>query len=209
MARRGFDTTGVDLSSERIQYAQSEAEKAGLANCRFVQADLRELHLPTRFDWAYSFFNTFSLFTENDDLLHILDGISSCLMEGGRLIINLGSLWADIAEGKFCNDSYERKVDRGNLIRKEKGTTRISRTNNVYRHDRVVQYVRDGVEYPPQDITRLQRIFSVSEWDLLCRLTSFRIERVFSAMDVSHEVTDHNDCDGDAKDHELVLVLAK
>jgi hypothetical protein len=81
--------------------------------------------------------------------------------------------------------------------------------NNVYRSDRVIQYVRDGVEYPPEETSVMQRIFSVNEWDLLCRLTDLRIERVFSAMDVSHEVADFTDCEGNADDHGLVLVLSR
>ena len=209
MARRGFETTGVDVSAERILFAQNEARKLGLTNCRFIRCDLRELHLPAGYGWAYSFFNTFSLFTDNDDLLRILRRTRSSLEEGGRLVIHLGSLWAYIAEGTFRDNRHEGTINRGSLIRKEEGITRISRINNLYRHDRVVQYIRDGVEYPPEEQPVLQRIFSINEWDLLCRLSGFRIDRVFSAMDVSHEILDYTDCGSAGTDHEIVLVLAR
>jgi len=209
MAQRGFTVIGVDFSEERIQYATAEANRLALTNCQFVVGDLRVLHLDTTFDYAYSFFNTFSCFVDNNELPGILQGVRNCLVPRGRLVIQVGSLWGSIADGKFKNDSYEQTSERGGLTRKVSGTLRIARTNNIYQHNRVIQYIKDGVEYPPKESKGTQRMFSINEWDLLCRLTGFEVESKYSRMDINSKLEKDEVYENASNDSELIVVLRR
>jgi SAM-dependent methyltransferase len=207
MAELGFKVTGIDLSEDRVGYARNEAQKRGLRNCQFMVADLRELRLESKYNYAYCLFNTFSLFTKNEDVIRILQNIKACLHEDASFIVHLYSLWSFIAEGTFHNQTYERKDERGSLLRKEKGVEIIGRINNVYQHNRTIQYVKDGKEYAPKDEKMTQRIYSINEWDLLGRMTGFKIQEMYTRMDKTAKTSSPDVFDETAKDHEMVLVM--
>lgn len=207
LAQRGLAVTGVDISPERIAYATTEARRLRTGNCRFIVSDIRHVQIAPKVDLAYSFFNTLSLFVDNDELIQTLQNVRTCLAPEGWLVVQLGSLWGYIAEGKFANGTYERTDNRGKLTRKVTGLTRIARTNNVYQHNRLVQYTKDGIEYPTRSLPLTQRIFSTNEWDLLCRLTGFKIHSTYTRTDMSSKVGSDEVYDG--SDHDLILVLRR
>ncbi len=168
-------------------------------------ADIRQFQTQHRVAFAYSLFNTFSLFVSNDELIQSLQCIRRSLLPDGRLMVQLGSIWSYLADGVFHNDTYERTDKRGSLIRKEKGLTRLARTNNVYERRREVQYTKDGVEFPARSERTTQRMLSPNEWDLLCRLTGFTLEARYTRTELASRVGDHEVYDGEDRDLNLIL----
>jgi SAM-dependent methyltransferase len=209
MATRGFDSTGIHLSPERIAFAAVEATRLGITNFIFMVADLRDFRMTGTYNYVYSLFNTFSLFTENNDLIKVLQNVHHALEDGGKLVIQVGSLWPYIAEGNFKNSDCERTDPRENLTQKQAGSIRVAQQNNIYRHHRTTQYIREGFAYPTREETFVQMIFSINEWDLLCRLTGFKIHCVLSRMDLSASVKSFVSYEGTSQDRDLILILLK
>jgi SAM-dependent methyltransferase len=209
LSSRGYSVIGVDISEDMIGFALRRVAERGTSSCSFVAQDIRSLAFDESFDYAYCLFNTLSLFPNNDDFISILKGVRRILCPDGRLIIQMGSVWDYIAKGTFKNGEYENRYDRGSIIRKEKGSFRFAKTNNVYRHTVAIQYTKDGVEYPPRTKVFEQRLFSINELDLLCRLTGFVIEKTYSKMDPITELTEMNVFEENYESSELVFVLKK
>ena len=85
-ARRGYKTTGVDLSEEMLELARERA--AGAAAANFVQADLRTLNLAREFDAAVLLDSTLGLH-EDGETVELLRRLSSSLVPGGRLVLEV------------------------------------------------------------------------------------------------------------------------
>lgn len=85
-ARRGYKTTGVDLSDDLLDLARERA--AGAAAANFVQADLRTLKFAREFDAAVLLDSTLGLH-EDGETVELLRRLSSSLVPGGRLVLEV------------------------------------------------------------------------------------------------------------------------
>jgi SAM-dependent methyltransferase len=84
LATQGFDVTGIDISTDSIQFAQQfESE-----NLHFYVHDMRLLFWVNYFDYAFNFFTSFGYFStrrEHDDAMRT---IASSLKPTGKLVID-------------------------------------------------------------------------------------------------------------------------
>jgi SAM-dependent methyltransferase len=85
-ARRGYITTGVDLSEEMLELARERAK--GVSAVSFVEADLRSLNLAREFDAAVLLDSTLGLH-EDGETVEILRRLSASLVPGGRLVVEV------------------------------------------------------------------------------------------------------------------------
>ena len=87
---QGMDVTGVDLSPEYLEYAQTAARRADLT-ARFVRADMRDLSElgDAEFDAVASLHTSFGLFHAPHDNLRVLQEVVRVLRPGGRLFIDV------------------------------------------------------------------------------------------------------------------------
>ena len=85
-ARRGYITTGVDLSDELLELARERAK--GASAVTFVAADLRALNLAREFDAAVLLDSTLGLH-EDGETVEILRRLSASLVPGGRLVVEV------------------------------------------------------------------------------------------------------------------------
>lgn len=85
-ARRGFITTGVDLSEELLAVARARAQ-AG-SSLTLVHDDLRTLTFAREFDAAVLLDSTLGLH-EDGETVEILRRLSSSLVPGGRLVVEV------------------------------------------------------------------------------------------------------------------------
>jgi SAM-dependent methyltransferase len=84
LARRGFDTVGVDIAAENIAEARQAGSKAA-----FHLGDMRSLPFAAEFDGAFCWGNSFGYF-EYADTMKFVAGVSRALKAGGRLVIQGG-----------------------------------------------------------------------------------------------------------------------
>jgi SAM-dependent methyltransferase len=190
LASKGYLVTGVDLSSERIAYAVEEAEKRSLRNCTFLVEDLLKLDLGRQFDCITCFFNTVSLFASNKDIIQLFKNVHNHLADDGRFIFHLYNMWPSIAEGTFDGGGYESTVEHRGITRHVSGSHIISTTNNTYLHTQRIRYSEEGADFPEQNESVLQRVYSANEIDLLGRMTGLSIRSIYAGMDVNQEIVD-------------------
>jgi ubiquinone/menaquinone biosynthesis C-methylase UbiE len=77
------EAVGVDAAPRFIEAAEEEAGRSGLANVRFLTADVQALRLEERFDMAFSRFGT--MFFANP--VAALRNVREMLVPGGQLVM--------------------------------------------------------------------------------------------------------------------------
>lgn len=87
LAQLGYTVTGVDLSQQMVDVANSHPEAEGLP-VSFVQGDAREVRLEKSFDVVTSLFHVFSYQTSNQDLEDIFRTAYHHLNPGGHLLFD-------------------------------------------------------------------------------------------------------------------------
>jgi cyclopropane fatty-acyl-phospholipid synthase-like methyltransferase len=96
LARRGYRVTGVDISEEFIEEAQSQVNPpatAGgtddIAQVEFLLVDMRRIEGEAIYDGGYCFGNSFG-FLEYADMESFLSGVARALKPGARFVIETG-----------------------------------------------------------------------------------------------------------------------
>ena len=99
LARRGYDVTGVDITSEYIEYAAKQAQDEGLS-ARFICADIREVEFSGEFDVVLNMADGAIGYLENEEEnLKIFRVISNALKSGGKHFMDIMN--ADYAATHF------------------------------------------------------------------------------------------------------------
>jgi len=108
LAKRGYNITGVDMSSASVKYAQAQLALASVSG-NVAEGDMLNALPGVKFEMAYCLVNTFRhLLTEEDAVQH-LNSVASMLVEGGLYIIGMHLLPPDADE----EDEEEWSVTEG------------------------------------------------------------------------------------------------
>jgi len=182
MAKRGYTVTGMDISESMINKAK---EKAGALGITFIQEDMLNLSHMERYDAAYILFNTVSLVTRNDEIIKFMKAVNRALKKDGLFIVELGNLWAHMAEGSFHNSTTSHTQEKNEHKRKYTSKTVIGPNNSLYTHTRDAQYWKNQEELQPKKRTVKQRVYSINELDLLSRLTGYELLAVYGSTDIN------------------------
>ncbi len=124
LAKRGYQVTGVDLSSAMIEMAQEKAQRLGL-DISFSIADMRSLSLPGQlFDTVISGCDVLNYLTREKDLRATFKVVHKLLTQGGLWFFDLNSAfklrqvygnesYADLQEdfGYFWDNVYDDSKD--------------------------------------------------------------------------------------------------
>lgn len=93
LARRGFEVTGLDLSTPSLKIARESAAQAGL-DVTFVERDMRDIGFDSEFDAAINMFTAFGYLETEEDDQKVLEAIARALIEGGLFFIDfVNPLW--------------------------------------------------------------------------------------------------------------------
>jgi SAM-dependent methyltransferase len=88
LAAAGCAVTGLDLSQEYLDMAQSQARKAGV-ELETVRADMREIPFEGRFDAVVNLFSSFGYLESEQEDAKVLSAVARALKPGGRLLMDL------------------------------------------------------------------------------------------------------------------------
>jgi SAM-dependent methyltransferase len=101
LARRGFQTVGMDISKENI----AEASQNGIKTA-FHVGDMRALAFSSEFDGAFCWGNSFGYF-DYPDMLKFVAGVSRALKPAARFVIQ-GGIAAEVLIPHFKErDTYQ------------------------------------------------------------------------------------------------------
>ena len=88
LGARGYEITGVDMSSEMLEIGRRKAEKKGV-DIQFYEGDIREIALNQKFDAAISMFAVMSHQVTNKDLISAFKAASRHLKRNGLFIFDI------------------------------------------------------------------------------------------------------------------------
>ncbi|MFT5819479.1 MAG: SAM-dependent methyltransferase [Crocinitomix sp.] len=162
----GYNTTGVDLSSESIETAKlNESE-----SLHFFQHDMREPIQDARFDLVLNLFTSFGYFQDTSHNEKMLDSIHTYLADSGKLVIDFFNV------KKVMNELVESETK---LI--EDITFEISKTveNGAILKD--IQFQDQGNKFHFQE--RVQAL-GIADFELMLARTNFEIEAIYGNYDL-------------------------
>lgn len=104
LTKRKYKVVGLDFSEVLLKIARETARKKRLKTV-FVQEDMRQLNLKTRFTDVISLFTSFGYFEDYRDNLIVLNNVRKALKSDGKFLIDLNNpsyvLNAMIKKGKL------------------------------------------------------------------------------------------------------------
>ena len=87
IAMDGYDICGVDYTSSMLEQAKVKASEGGL-EVKFIEADIRTLDLPEKYDLIFIPFNSIHHLYKNDDLFKAFNAVKNHLKEGGLFLLD-------------------------------------------------------------------------------------------------------------------------
>jgi SAM-dependent methyltransferase len=87
IAHDGYNISGVDNSSSMLEQAKVKASKADL-EVEFVEADIRTLDLPEKYDLIFIPFNSIHHLYQNEDLFQAFNVVKKHLKENGLFLLD-------------------------------------------------------------------------------------------------------------------------
>jgi len=87
IAKAGYKITGVDITPSMLEQAKAKATEAGL-DIEFIEADIRALDLPDKYDLIFIPFNSIHHLYKNEDLFIAFDAVKRHLKEDGIFLLD-------------------------------------------------------------------------------------------------------------------------
>ena len=165
LAAKGFDVTGIDLSTESIH----EAQRSASGSLCFHRQDIRTPFGDARFHCVFSLFTSFGYFEDPADDLSVVRNIARSLRPGGALVLDY--LNVGYAEAHLRS---EETVERDGV---KYGITRWSDARHI--HKRII--VHDGSAAAPLAFAERVARFTLDDFRFLFALYDLRIEAVFGS----------------------------
>ena len=88
LARRGYEVTGVDLSSYMLGVARERADAGGV-RVRWLAGDMRQPLPSETFDLVLNLFTSFGYFADEADDRRVVRAAASMLEPGGRFLLEV------------------------------------------------------------------------------------------------------------------------
>ncbi|MBI9058993.1 MAG: class I SAM-dependent methyltransferase [Labilibaculum sp.] len=87
IAKAGYDICGVDYTSSMLEQAKVKASEEGV-KIEFIEADIRTLDLPEKYDLIFIPFNSIHHLYKNEDLFKAFNVVKNHLKEGGLFLLD-------------------------------------------------------------------------------------------------------------------------
>jgi SAM-dependent methyltransferase len=87
IAKDGYHISGVDYMSSMLEKAKVKASEEGL-KVEFIEADIRSLDLPEKYDLIFIPFNSIHHLYKNEDLFKAFNGVKNHLKDGGLFLLD-------------------------------------------------------------------------------------------------------------------------
>ncbi len=179
IAKDGYKISGVDYTPSMLEQAKTKATEAGL-EIDFIEADIRELNLPDKFDLIFIPFNSIHHLYRNKDLFKVFDVVKNHLKDGGLFLLDCFNPNIQyIVEGeKEQQDiaAYTTNDGREVLI---KQTMRYENTTQINRIE--WHYFMNGEFHSIQNLD--MRLFFPQELDSYIERVGFNVIHKFGSFE--------------------------
>lgn len=91
-AKKGYDITGVDISSEMLTFAKNKAHDMGI-NVKYLNQDMIELDYNKKLDSILCLCDGLNYILEESDLLEVFKRVYSLLKEDGLFVFDISSYY--------------------------------------------------------------------------------------------------------------------
>ncbi|MFD1736640.1 class I SAM-dependent DNA methyltransferase [Bacillus salitolerans] len=91
LAQRGYDVTGVDISSEMLTVAEEKARKQGLS-ITFYEQDMSDLSLDVTYDFIICFCDSLNYLTDEQAVIQTFENAYKHLNHGGLFLFDVHSI---------------------------------------------------------------------------------------------------------------------
>ena len=169
LSERGYEVTGVDITSDFLEIAEEESEERGV-DVDYIEEDMREISYEEEFDRIILVYTSFGYFDDEENL-QVLENVSEALKPGGL----------------FCFDTLNRDVFLKHFspyVVKEKGNDMMIDRNEFdfatgrWENKRIV--IKDGEKIEKPFTIRL---YSLTEIIDLLDEAGFEIYNTFGDWD--------------------------
>lgn len=88
LAKKGYVSTGVDLSEHSIAKAKEEAMKMNIDGANFDHHDMRNIYKSKHFNYVFNLFTSFGYFENTNENIEVLNSVCENLLPNGILVID-------------------------------------------------------------------------------------------------------------------------
>ncbi len=170
-ASRGYEVTGIDLSSELLAEAKRLADAEGVT-ATWIQKDMRRTEFASEFDAVVCLFTSFGYFETYEEDLDVLRRISRALRDGGRFVLDVENR-DGLLMRYLSRDWWHTKS--GDLVMEERRFDPVKGRG----HTRIVLVSGGNRAEHNLDI----RWYSVPELDRMLNDVGVRIDRLYGGLD--------------------------
>ncbi|MGK0388544.1 MAG: SAM-dependent methyltransferase [Maribacter sp.] len=179
IAKDGYDITGVDSTSSMLEQAKIKASEEGL-KIKFIEADIRTLDLPEKYDLILIPFNSIHHLYGNEDLFKAFNVVKNHLKEGGLFLLdcfnpNIQLITEGEKEQKQIAE-YRTNDGRDVLIKQTMRYENKTQINRIEWH-----YLINGEFNSIQNLD--MRFFYPQELDSYLKFNGFNIVQKFGSFE--------------------------
>ncbi len=178
-ARRGYKTTGVDISGEMLALARLKAKAQNL-DVAFIEQDMRALALPAQADLITCFHDGLNYLPDIKEISQTFKGVYDNLRPGGAFIFDLNRV------------TWLSGSDTGPMVLEEEDLTLIWQSGYERESEiwtiKLTAFVRDGDVYHKFTETHREKAYHQTEIALKLSAAGFHILGSFNAF--SHNPAD-------------------
>ena len=161
LADRGFDITGIDLSTTFIEEARNHEHD----HLSFFVHDMRNLFRVNHYDYIFNFFTSFGYFEKDYDNYRVLNAVSKGLRENGLFVIDYLNIYK--AQEEMI---AEQTIERGDVVFDIKKETS---DGFIRKH---IQFKVEGKEFNYEENVRL---ISLADFENYFQKVGLTIQEVF------------------------------
>jgi SAM-dependent methyltransferase len=198
MAARGYQVSGIDLSTRSLRYLQKRLDRRGL-KAKLYESDFTNIDLPDQFDAAFCTFNTFRHLTDEASAVSHLKSVAKHLRPGGLYILGFHILPPDVSES--CIERWTAKHSQT--------TVHVTlRVTEFMRRQRLEQIRVTVTAKRPNDTIKLLTEFPLRLYtapQALKTLKSVPEFEIASIHDFNYEIDEPVEVNGDSVDTIFIL----
>lgn len=192
MAARGYEMTGIDLSSDMLSCAHNKMLEKKV-NVLFVNQDITDFKLYNTVDAVVCLMDSINYITKKGNLLSLFDSVGKYLNRSGLFIFDINSPY-----------KFEKILDNNVFYDVDEKISYIWQNNynkesHICRYD-LTFFIKEGKLFRKYDEIHMERCYETSEINNLVNKSGLAVKSVFDAFKF---------CTPGEKSHRIFFVCTK